>query len=223
MWNQYAYNAVNINDDLTVPQHLISLGSLFPAAGNVFGDGNDVRPYNAFLQQQTTLNRYGSPLFPAPHGKIVGKPVFHYDAGNDSLAIALVITNTGEAGFQPPLYVTAYKNAGDPGNKIATDSILSLVNAGDTVAFTLSIPGFSRHLPMDKIEIRLNDKGECLQVQSECGVPEGTFTSGSLLMANNDLVSIFKNHSAEIALLANDSIPASCGALSVAVIGGPLH
>ena len=223
VWNQYAYNAVNINDDLTVPQHLISLGSLFPAAGNVFGDGNDVRPYNAFLQQQTTLNRYGSPLFPAPHGKIVGKPVFHYDAGNDSLAIALVITNTGEAGFQPPLYVTAYKNAGDPGNKIATDSILSLVNAGDTVAFTLSIPGFSRHLPMDKIEIRLNDKGECLQVQSECGVPEGTFTSGSLLMANNDLVSIFKNHSAEIALLANDSIPASCGALSVAVIGGPLH
>jgi uncharacterized repeat protein (TIGR02543 family)/uncharacterized repeat protein (TIGR01451 family) len=224
VWNQYAYHAIHINDDLTVPKYLIHPATLFPGANGTFGDADDVRPYNAFLQQQTVLNNRGVPLQLAPSGEIVENPAIRYYGENDSMAITLVITNTGNAGFQPPLHITAYKNIGDPGNEIATDSIMSLVNAGDTVKFVMSIRNFSSYLPLNGIDIRLNDKGNATLVQTECtrATHKGTFTRG-LIIANNDWATLFVNHSVKVGIRANDIIPATCTTPVIEIIKNPIH
>lgn len=40
VWNQWAYNSININDDMSVPQHMYDIATLFP---------NGTRPFNSFL------------------------------------------------------------------------------------------------------------------------------------------------------------------------------
>ena len=124
VWNQYAYHAVHINNDLTVPEYQLNPSVIFPGAGGAYGDSDDVRTCNAFMQQQTVRNRDGKPLFPAPHGEVVSPLTTFYNAPNDSLALHFRLTNSGEAGFQPPLYVTAYKDGAVVGAAIVTDSIM---------------------------------------------------------------------------------------------------
>ncbi|MDR0700646.1 MAG: FG-GAP-like repeat-containing protein, partial [Tannerella sp.] len=184
-----------------------------------------VRPYNAFLQQQTLLSSRGVPLRLAPFGEIVRRPIVRYYAEDDSLSITLVITNSGDAFFQAPLYVTTYKKIGEPGNEIATDSIMSPVNVGDTITFAIPVRNFSAHLPLTDIEIRLNDKGNATLVQAECNplTFSGKFLSSGLLIANNDRVNLFTNHSIEVDILANDTIPASCSGPVIEITGGPAH
>lgn len=55
VWNQYAYNAININEDLSVPKFRLNLSTLFPGENGIGG----TRPYNTLLQQQTILDIFG--------------------------------------------------------------------------------------------------------------------------------------------------------------------
>jgi len=57
VWNQYAYNVVNVNEDLTIPKYQFNPATVFP---------NGKQPFNNFLQQQTLLNSNGDPLWILP-------------------------------------------------------------------------------------------------------------------------------------------------------------
>lgn len=59
VWNQYAYNVTNVNEDLTIPTHCFNNAT-------VFTDPNGVvrRPFNNFMQQATYLDQYGDPYNP---------------------------------------------------------------------------------------------------------------------------------------------------------------
>jgi hypothetical protein len=105
VWNQFAYNAVNINEDLTVPLFPMNPATTFPGDNGVLGDADDVRPYNGYLQQQTMLSKNGVPFWLAPNAEVSGNPVFSYYADGDSLVITVQVENSGEAGLQPPFYV----------------------------------------------------------------------------------------------------------------------
>ena len=59
VWNQYAYNVTNVNEDLTIPTHCFDNATVFTAP-----DGTRRRPYNNFLQQATYLDQYGEPYSP---------------------------------------------------------------------------------------------------------------------------------------------------------------
>jgi len=63
VWNQYAYNVTNVNNDLTIPQLCFNNATPFTAP-----DGTVRRPYNNFLQQAGYINQYGEPYNP---GEIV--------------------------------------------------------------------------------------------------------------------------------------------------------
>jgi uncharacterized repeat protein (TIGR02543 family)/uncharacterized repeat protein (TIGR01451 family) len=228
VWNQYAYQAVHIGDDLTVPRYQISPATLFPGTDGQFGSGDERRPYNAFLQQPSGIDRYGSPLWPAPDGRVVDNTVTtRYDADGDSLVITLKITNAGAAGFQAPLYLTAYRDdPADPANKIASDSLMSLLNVGDTVTFTRPVYRFSRYLPVNDIVVRLNDRGNGY-VQAECAYDQhNQLSPPSLLLAGNDYVSVNGDGSGRpvgIAVLENDRIPCAAAARHVEIVEGPGH
>ena len=59
VWNQYAYNVTNVNNDLTIPQFCFNNATTFTAP-----DGTVRRPYNNFLQQAYYINQYGEPYNP---------------------------------------------------------------------------------------------------------------------------------------------------------------
>lgn len=59
VWNQHAYNTVNVNNDLTIPTTNFNPATAFTGPDNIVR-----RPFNNFLQQGTQLDQYGRPYFP---------------------------------------------------------------------------------------------------------------------------------------------------------------
>ena len=66
VWNQYGYNVVNINKDLTVPSVQFNPATLFAGADNQMNTADDIRPFNAFLQQQTSIYKNGTSFWKLP-------------------------------------------------------------------------------------------------------------------------------------------------------------
>ena len=62
VWNQYAYNITNVNEDLTIPTYCFNNATTFTAP-----DGTIRRPYNSFLQQATYITPTGEPYNPGSH------------------------------------------------------------------------------------------------------------------------------------------------------------
>jgi hypothetical protein len=93
VWNQYAYNVVNINEDLTVPRYQLNPATFFPGENGAF----NIQPYNSFLQQQTSLSKNGTPLWLTPDVKLTETPTFSYYSYGDLLVISMKLTNAGDA------------------------------------------------------------------------------------------------------------------------------
>ena len=162
VWNQVAYNAININEDLTVPQYQMNSAKFFP---------NGKQPFNNFLQQQTRINPDGNPY--ALLAEIVWAapaPTMVYDG--DSLVFNACIKNIGEVALQKPFYVTYYKNDTIVPNVLVTDSVLFTVKKDSTVCFRHVLRNIST-LPKSKgmtsVWISINDKGTGkFPYQAEC-------------------------------------------------------
>jgi hypothetical protein len=212
VWNQYAYNAVNVNEDLTIPKTQLNPATVFSGADHIWGTPDDIRPYNSFLKQQTSLNKYGLPLWLAIDASISGNIGNSYDAAGDSLTITMGITNAGDAAIQPPFYISAYKDSVRIGNCMATDSLMEYIYAGNTKTFELVIHGVSAYFPFTTIIIQLNDKGNAAFIQPECnyGTSFGIEALAEIVMAYNDSMITLSETPVKVAMLKNDSIPASC-------------
>lgn len=168
VWNQFAYNAVNVNEDLTIPAYQSNPSAVFPGEHGIYGDSDDTRPYNAFLQQQTTLNKNGNPLFLVPDIVWNSEPLFDYFADGDSIKITINIGNTGSAGLQAPVYISTYKNEISVENLLTTVTYPQTINVGDNILFSFKIEDFNSISSLSEIIIRLNDKGEASFYQQEC-------------------------------------------------------
>ena len=147
VWNQYSYNSVNINDDLSVPRYQMNPSTVFP---------NGKRPYNSFLKQQTMLNVEGEQFWGLPTLEWKEKPTM---TQNDvSVTIVGKIINTGDLGYQAPIYITFYKNSLHTDNIIKLDSITSGINAKDVADISFTIDNNTVCTPISKIYMRINDK-----------------------------------------------------------------
>jgi len=122
VWNQTAYNVVNVNKDLTIPKVQFNPATLFP---------NKKRPFNAYLQQATTINQEGDMFFAVKVDTIITKDticanslyIFHGDT----------ITKSGTYTYSPSCdSVMILKLLVNPAKtKTITDSICS----GSTYSF----------------------------------------------------------------------------------------
>lgn len=228
VWNQYAYNSLGVNDDLSIPAAPINPATIFPGKDGQLGTIDDVRPFNAFLQQQTKLNKHGNPLWLTPHVVMIAAPSFHYYAAPDSMQIRISLTNDGSAALTAPFYITAYANTVAAANKLATGTYTVPLSVGDTLHLTLRITNMSAHQPLDSIILRLNDMGNATYEQLECNYTGNEIPrlASSLLMAQNDYI-MTSNDTINIHPLVNDSIPASCRPLTAWGIidgsGAPKH
>ncbi|MDR2979156.1 MAG: VCBS repeat-containing protein [Bacteroidales bacterium] len=157
VWNQYSYNAVNINEDLTVPQFQLNPSTRFP---------NGKRPYNNFLQQQTLLDADGNPFWLAPNIVWAGEPTL--TLSGDSAVFNICIENIGDAALQAPIYVSFYKNDTTPTNFIALDSVPSSLPAGSNLCFKLVVENISDYAPFTNLWISVNDKENVYPYQQQC-------------------------------------------------------
>ena len=194
VWNQWAYNAINVNNDLTIPRFQLNPGTAFTGGSQGAGIA-----FNAFLQQQTLYNLNGNPVWTLPNAKWVEGPQMVYK--DDSIVVSGKISNIGTAGFISPIYVTLYKNYATSGNIIKSDSIVTDLKAGETLAVSFTVKNID-FTGIANIIIGINDKNGVYPIQQECDEDERE--SVELLMANNDIFSTFKDEPVTFDPLDND-------------------
>ncbi|MDR1119669.1 MAG: FG-GAP-like repeat-containing protein, partial [Dysgonamonadaceae bacterium] len=108
VWNQYAYNPLWVNEDLTIPANPLS-----PATFFVDKDGNRHQPFNNFLQQATLLNDQGKMLSYGPKLEYKDEtndpPITYTGLSHNAFVTAnFTVLNTGDADFKGPLHISAY-------------------------------------------------------------------------------------------------------------------
>ncbi|MDR2472664.1 MAG: FG-GAP-like repeat-containing protein [Tannerella sp.] len=171
VWNQYMYNAVNVNNDLTIPRMQFNPASFMAGNDRMTGTSDDIQPFNNFLQQQTLLNAYGEPLWTIADAVIAGTELTYFEA-TDSATIRVEITNTGDAAFGSPIYVSVYKDKIP--SYILTDSLIGHINPGETGDVIVRIPNISTYQPFTNFVVRINDRNGVYPWQTECDYSDST-------------------------------------------------
>lgn len=168
-WNQFAFNPVFINDDLTVPAYPLS-----PVTEFVTKTGKRHRPYNNFFQQATNLNDEGETLFLAPDIAFV----FGYPANTvylpvtGEVEVGIFIVNEGNAPSYSPLYVSVYAlKSDDTYIRLHTEIMDVVLQSGEQRQIEFSFP-YTPQTDYKGFEIRLNEK-------------DGVFMFDECLTANN--------------------------------------
>jgi hypothetical protein len=210
VWNQYAYNVVNINEDLTVPTKQFDIATVMAGKDSIIGTADDIQPYNGFLQQSTMIDHYGNMVMYTPDASVVDYS-FVYNGVGDSLTVRFRITNRGKAALQAPFYFTAYKNAVLSANVIETKTVNKALLSDDTITCVITMYNFSQ-LSLNSIEIRVNDQGQSAYVQTECDYTTNAIMMplSAILMAHNDHAITITTTPIKVDVLANDSISNGC-------------
>ena len=170
VWNQHAYNVVNVNNDLTIPASNFNPATAFTGPDSVVR-----RPFNNFLQQATTLDQYGRPFMNLANLSIASTPSITYEG--DVIQVTITICNTGELMFEGPLYVSTYTSSGD---LIQTTEVSQSLQPGECIPLTLDInvsllATFENPYPL---RVSVNDQGEGAAqyggLQSECDTTDNS-------------------------------------------------
>lgn len=163
VWNQYSYNVVNINDDLTVPQYRMNQARIF----SYNEDGTPHQPYNNSLQQQTILDQNGNPFRPLPYAVWTSEPT--YTRANDQITITASIANKGDVDLNTPIVIVAYREEIDPDNWIGIFNFEQVLKPGDEEEITATFD-LDDTDSTSKIVITVNDDGTGQTEQDQCNV-----------------------------------------------------
>ena len=195
VWNQHAYNSVNINENLTVPRYQLNPATAFPG-----DDMGYVYPFNNFLQQQTALNKDGLPLWVTPDAKAEETLSDYYISGT-SLIVNFGFTNIGDAAIGLPVHVTLYADTISQESKIVTRIAKIQVPPAKTSFVMIMVTDVSAYLASaDSILVRVNDDGTTFPYHLECDTTNnvwsffvGTHTiSGTISgLPNNEGVKVY--------------------------------
>ena len=161
VWNQASYYATNVNDDLTIPRFPVNPATVFPGEG---GNG-ELRPFNGFLKQQTTLKESGEYAWVTPY-VTWAHPLPAANTGNST--ITGCIKNNGAAALIAPVYVTFYKNKATVPNIVALDSINKTLLPYEEYCFSFPIKNLCSIAPFDDLLISMNDKNGIYPYQAQC-------------------------------------------------------
>jgi hypothetical protein len=206
VWNQYSYNAVNVNEDLTIPKIPLNPATVFPGEDGIIGTGDDLRPYNNFLQQQTALNANGTLLWLLPDFVLTGTSNTHYYTVGDSLVISnLCVKNEGDARGGDSIRIAVYRNGRAPANLINVYKLPAAINVGTTRCYSIKLAGISS-ISAASLYIEINDDG-LHHPQTACDSTSnngGNIAFSSIPIARNDRISVFACGAKTVDVLAND-------------------
>lgn len=92
VWNQYAYNPTQVNDDLTIPRYQQNAAQPLQGTENCPRETCNT-PYNNFMAQATYRTQAGCEVWPTSD---VSLNVMRYVCNTDSLIFYLVVGNEGD-------------------------------------------------------------------------------------------------------------------------------
>ena len=237
VWNQYLYNSVNVNEDLTIPQRQLNPTTIFPGLNGILGDADDIQPFNNLLQQQTTLNTNGTPLWEAAGARITDVSIFEYDAATDSMKVTIKVNNDGATALLSPFHITAYHN-GVGNTQKYTYQYDRAIYVGETATITFGIPnikgsswtppnGISPEneqswIPYNSLDIRINDNGNTYAHQQVCDSTTRDVSTTQLLFATIDYAETLGNTPVTTtSVIANDQLLPGCNTPVISV--NPKH
>jgi hypothetical protein len=212
VWNQIMYNSVNVNDDVSVAGYPVNPAIFFPGQDGILNTEDDIQPFNAFLKQTEILNKNGTPLWLTPDFILVEPETtatgYEYFSNGDSLRITVTLTNIGNASGDT-VYLSAYRNAVSVDSVMATGSISTAIAVGDTVPGVITVPNYSRFLPLDKIIVILNDRGDGVSAMAECDTTNNRQDdpASKAMGLFNDVRTLQAYRQLEIDVMANDVLP----------------
>ncbi|MBR4787920.1 MAG: VCBS repeat-containing protein [Bacteroidales bacterium] len=173
VWNQHAYNVVNVNNDLTIPAVNFNPATPFTDLQGVVR-----RPFNNFLQQATTLDQYGRPFSRMLNVSATADTSITY--GNGTFTYSFRFCNTGGRILENPFSITYYADS-YRGPVIRTETVNSALSVDNcmtrTAQFTeaelLAFPG------LEHIVVAVNDNGTGVAQtggqQEECDTTDNFF------------------------------------------------
>ena len=173
VWNQHAYNVVNVNNDLTIPANNFN-----PAT--TFTDPNGVvrRPFNNFLQQATTLDQYGRPFMRLLNVSATMDTNMTYE--NGAFTFSYKFCNTGGQTLSNPFHITYYAN-NYHGPIIRTETINDPLTVDNCMTLTtqFSDAELSVFPDLETIVVAVNDDGQGVAQtggqQKECDTTDNFF------------------------------------------------
>jgi len=170
VWNQYTYNPVYVNDDLSIVKNPIS-----PATFFVDKNGNRHQPYNNFLQQATLFNDEGKMLSLGPDlafDEDYGTNGAAFTVSGNNYLVNIWVRNEGDASFPSPLTVSAYGFTGTEFVKLSVSPISitipdGSIGVGETEQLIFTITGAVANFIPTNIQLRLNESNNVFPVTME--------------------------------------------------------
>ena len=173
IWNQWPYNAVCINEDATVPQYTFDLSTPFGP--------NGIKPFNAFLQQQTKLNKDGEMYMPAANAYI-DTTATELKQYCDSITIDITFGNSGTEALYKPYGLTMYKDNYKGQivyQRTFSDADLEIKDER-SLHLKYMESDLQQFMPLDRFVITINDIGTGIAEeggqQMECDTTNNRFT-----------------------------------------------
>lgn len=155
VWNQYAYNLTNVNDDGSVPLWQFNNAALLPDRDN---PSEWHRPFNNFLQQGTSIDRYGEPYATVPDVAVTGEVAVAYNP--DSVTIEISYCNEGDNVLNAPYEITVYHNSyRDTALWVATVETALPVDSCVQYRFSLPQEIVCTHRELTSFVVAVNDGG----------------------------------------------------------------
>ena len=173
VWNQHAYNVVNVNNDLTIPANNFN-----PATTFTDPDGVVRRPFNNFLQQATTLDQYGRPFMRLLNISATTDTSLTYE--NGTFTFSYKFCNTGGQTMSNPFHITYYAN-NYHGPIIRTETINDPLTVDNCMTLTtqFSDAELSAFPDLETIVVAVNDNGTGVAQtggqQEECDTTDNFF------------------------------------------------
>ena len=174
VWNQHAYNVVNVNNDLTIPANNFTPATTFTDPTGVVR-----RPFNNFLQQATTLDQYGRPFMRLLNVSATTDTSITYE--NGLFTYSFTFCNDGGQTLNNPFHITYYSN-NYQGPIIRTETINDPLTVGNCMTITaqFSVEDLNAFPGLESIVVAVNDNGTGVAQtggqQEECDTTDNFFS-----------------------------------------------
>ena len=122
VWNQSAYNVVNVNDDLTIPREVQNPSAFFNTETCL--EESCTQPYNGFMQQATFRTQNGCLIWPVDDQNLS----IHVDqvcASNDDIQFCLSILEGSSEVFENGISIQSYSYSEETDQYVFVESFTS--------------------------------------------------------------------------------------------------
>lgn len=153
IWHQYSFYQNQINDDLTIIANPAPLNYTM-----VSEDGTKtLQPFNGHMLQLGMIDPVNLVTVHPAADIVIGEYDFGYDRKADKLILDLQVGNSGAVNVETNVMLNVYAEKDGKETLIETFLVSERLGKGETSTVQLEVESFSKHIPFDKIYVRVGE------------------------------------------------------------------